>query len=363
MRAQADDEVSRTDVEDDFTQPPSRQGRGEPPPRNDYSEQDFEEPELTTRPVRAAQAPQLEEPEPRSDTNETYVPDVEEGPTMVSLPSVSTARKRQKKQGSGAWLVVLAVGVLLVGGLGAVIALGLDGGRVMGLISPPPPPTEELGKLQPIQDPRSKTPAPPAPAPAAAPTTKPPASETAPAPAAAPTPAGAPSAPSAPAAAPEAAAPATAAPATVAATAASSGAVAEAAAPPPAAEPAAKPETGASPKEAEAMNVPDVESASAAKKTAAKPSKRTRRDSSDEDSGDDGASGSGGLTLVTNPYAKVYLGRRYLGDTPLFKVNLPSGKHSLKLVGADGRTRRLPVEIKTGETTALKLALDEVAQE
>jgi hypothetical protein len=69
------------------------------------------------------------------------------------------------------------------------------------------------------------------------------------------------------------------------------------------------------------------------------------------------------LTLVTNPYAKVYLGRRYLGDTPLFKISLPSGKHSLKLVGADGRTRRLPVEIKAGETTALKLALDEIAQE
>jgi hypothetical protein len=73
------------------------------------------------------------------------------------------------------------------------------------------------------------------------------------------------------------------------------------------------------------------------------------------------ASTSGGvLTLVTTPYAKVYLGRRYLGDTPLFKVNLPAGKHSLRLVGAEGQSLRLPVEIKSGETTALKLALDQL---
>lgn len=340
IRAAPEEEPSITNAEEeDFTLPPVRGQR-----------EDFEEPELTTRPVRVAQ---FDEPEPQSDTNETYVPEGEEGPTMVSLPSASTARKRQK-QGGGAWMVVLTLVMVLLGGLGVVIALGLDGGLMMGWISPPPPPTEELGKLQPIARPKT-----PATTPAPETTAKPPAPEPTPAPATVPAPAAAPAAtpPQTPAAAPEAGSPATAAP-----PAAPSDAVAEAATPPPATEPVAKPEGETSAKEGDALSVPDLESTPSAKKTA-RPTKRTRRDSSDDDADDDGASGSGALTLVTQPYAKVYLGRRYLGDTPLFKVTLPSGKHSLKLVGADGRTRRLQVEIKTGETTARQLALDEVAQE
>ncbi len=74
-------------------------------------------------------------------------------------------------------------------------------------------------------------------------------------------------------------------------------------------------------------------------------------------------SGTGTLTLLTEPYAKVYLGRRSLGETPLFKISIPAGKHSLRLVSEDGRTLRLPVEIKPGETTGLNLKLDEIGQQ
>jgi len=335
----ADEEFSQPHSQEEFTQPPSQEEFSQPHSQEEFSQPDFQT-EFTTRPVRAAR---LDEPEPRSDTNETFVPDVEDGPTMVSLSSVPTAR--QPKRG-GMMMVVLAMGVLLLGGLGAVIALGLDGGRLMALVSPPPPPAGELGKLQPLPGaPPKLTPAPaPAPAPTVAPT-----------PAAVPEPAP----PSTPETSPEAASPATAAPA-----AGPSGTVAQ----------AATPESEDSDKAVEALSVPDVEPTSPAKK-ATRPAKRTRRepakaatgdeeDSSGEDSSSAPASSGGGvLTLVTDPYAKVYLGRRYLGDTPLFKITLPSGKHSLKLVGADGRTLRLPVEIKAGETTALKLKLDELARE
>jgi hypothetical protein len=72
------------------------------------------------------------------------------------------------------------------------------------------------------------------------------------------------------------------------------------------------------------------------------------------------ASGTGVLTLVTEPYAKVYLGKRYLGDTPLYKISIPAGKHALRLVDGEGRNLKLPVEIKQGETTAVKRKLDEL---
>jgi hypothetical protein len=75
------------------------------------------------------------------------------------------------------------------------------------------------------------------------------------------------------------------------------------------------------------------------------------------------SAGAGVLTLVTEPYAKVYLGKRYLGDTPLFKISMPAGKHSLRLVGPDGQKLLLPVEIKASETTAVRIGLDSLARE
>jgi serine/threonine protein kinase len=70
------------------------------------------------------------------------------------------------------------------------------------------------------------------------------------------------------------------------------------------------------------------------------------------------ASEPGFLTLVTEPYAKVFLGGQALGDTPLFKVKLPSGKHALRLVDGNGKALRLPVDIKPGETTAVRIPLE-----
>jgi hypothetical protein len=71
------------------------------------------------------------------------------------------------------------------------------------------------------------------------------------------------------------------------------------------------------------------------------------------------------LTLVTEPYAKVFLGSRELGDTPLYKVKLPPGKHVLKLVevGGNGKPLKLPVDIKSGDTTAVRVPLQLLSQQ
>ncbi|XXF78214.1 protein kinase [Myxococcaceae bacterium GXIMD 01537] len=88
-------------------------------------------------------------------------------------------------------------------------------------------------------------------------------------------------------------------------------------------------------------------------------------ESSEEKPGQASAAGGepGQLTLVIEPFAKVYLGGRLLGETPLFKVSLPSGRHSLRLVGPDGQARRLSVEIKPGDTTSLRMPLELLARE
>ncbi|NTX38147.1 protein kinase [Myxococcus sp. CA033] len=85
------------------------------------------------------------------------------------------------------------------------------------------------------------------------------------------------------------------------------------------------------------------------------------------DSGEDSAATPTGepgfLTLVTEPYAKVYLGGQSLGDTPLFKVSLPSGKHTLKLVDGDGKALKLSVDIKPGDTTAVRVPLEMLSRQ
>ncbi len=61
--------------------------------------------------------------------------------------------------------------------------------------------------------------------------------------------------------------------------------------------------------------------------------------------------GQGKLTLVVkSENADVYLRKKKLGRTPLFKKPIPAGRHELILVGADGRERRFKVEIKPRAT-------------
>ena len=60
----------------------------------------------------------------------------------------------------------------------------------------------------------------------------------------------------------------------------------------------------------------------------------------------------GRLQLNVIPWAKVYKGRRFLGDTPLENVRLPAGVHQLILVNKDlGVRRKLQVRIRAGRLT------------
>lgn len=72
---------------------------------------------------------------------------------------------------------------------------------------------------------------------------------------------------------------------------------------------------------------------------------------------------TGQLTLVTTPWAKVEFKSKDLGATPLFKVALPVGKHTLKLTGPDNQVVMLPVEIKENEVTTLRQKLADLTEQ
>jgi serine/threonine-protein kinase len=63
------------------------------------------------------------------------------------------------------------------------------------------------------------------------------------------------------------------------------------------------------------------------------------------------------LTLVTLPEAEVFLGKRSLGKTPLFKKPVPVGQLRLILQGQDGKRRELFVPVEQGELTKFNLPL------
>ncbi|NBD12862.1 protein kinase domain-containing protein [Corallococcus silvisoli] len=73
------------------------------------------------------------------------------------------------------------------------------------------------------------------------------------------------------------------------------------------------------------------------------------------------AAAQGFLTLVTEPSARVSLGNRSLGETPLTKVALPVGRHTLKLMDGTGRPLKLLVEIKPDDTTSVRVPLELLA--
>jgi serine/threonine protein kinase len=318
-----------------------------PPPE----EEEYTQDEHATHPVRALKAEQEQEEEPASDTNETLIPEGDGG--IVTTPGMSALGERRR----GWALPVMALLLLVLGGGAVVIALGLDGGRIVALIDPPPA-TVDPNRFDPLPRPDSPAKAVPADA-KAAPSD--------------PQKAAQPDTPPAPPAPLEA----TPTPATPDPTTTVQAATPEVA-PPPSVTP---PDTGNEPPEnaapdtpAELLTAPVDEEPAPAPKKVRTPPRRVRNPqkaiaepgSETDAEPSEGtpppaaapATGTGLLTLVTDPYAKVYLGRKVLGDTPLFKVSLPAGKHSLRLVDGTGQSMRLSVEIKPDETTAVRIGLD-----
>jgi serine/threonine protein kinase len=68
--------------------------------------------------------------------------------------------------------------------------------------------------------------------------------------------------------------------------------------------------------------------------------------------------GDGYLSLITSPWTHVTEGSHDLGDTPLVRVPLSAGHHTLHLVNAEAGIRETyDVEISAGETTSRRLGL------
>jgi hypothetical protein len=73
----------------------------------------------------------------------------------------------------------------------------------------------------------------------------------------------------------------------------------------------------------------------------------------------------GMLTLRTNPRARVFLGDKLLGLTPLIKLKLPAGEHVLRLeeLGRDAKALLLPVDIPSGEVLTMDTPLAMLSEE
>ncbi len=67
---------------------------------------------------------------------------------------------------------------------------------------------------------------------------------------------------------------------------------------------------------------------------------------------------TGKLSLDTDPWTQVYLGKKRLGDTPLVEKRMPVGRHTLKLVNeSEGIDTSIEVIIKSDEVTTKSLNL------
>jgi len=66
----------------------------------------------------------------------------------------------------------------------------------------------------------------------------------------------------------------------------------------------------------------------------------------------------GKITIDTKPWTEVYLGKRKLGITPLLDIELPAGRHTLKVVNKGrGIDETMEVVVKAGKKTTVKKTL------
>jgi serine/threonine-protein kinase len=66
----------------------------------------------------------------------------------------------------------------------------------------------------------------------------------------------------------------------------------------------------------------------------------------------------GKLTIDTKPWTEVHLGKRKLGITPLLDIELPAGRHKLKVINKGrGISETLEVVVKAGKKTTVKKTL------
>jgi hypothetical protein len=66
---------------------------------------------------------------------------------------------------------------------------------------------------------------------------------------------------------------------------------------------------------------------------------------------------TGRLTLDAKPWARVYLGRRFLGVSPLVEIELPAGPLELRLVNPDTGIERT-INVVVSEGGVVRTAVD-----
>ena len=66
----------------------------------------------------------------------------------------------------------------------------------------------------------------------------------------------------------------------------------------------------------------------------------------------------GSLQLGVRPYADVLLDEKPVGTTPLAKLGLPAGVHTIRLLHPDYKPFQRKVTIRPGETTKLNVNLE-----
>ena len=66
----------------------------------------------------------------------------------------------------------------------------------------------------------------------------------------------------------------------------------------------------------------------------------------------------GYLSVLSRPYASIRLDGRDLGMTPLWRTAVPSGRHRVEAVTADGRRRTMTIEVRPGADLRRRLSWD-----
>ena len=67
------------------------------------------------------------------------------------------------------------------------------------------------------------------------------------------------------------------------------------------------------------------------------------------------AASAGQLTIDSQPFAVIRIGKREIGTTPLWRLSLPPGRHELHAATADGRTQDLILRIEPGRERKVML--------
>ncbi len=82
------------------------------------------------------------------------------------------------------------------------------------------------------------------------------------------------------------------------------------------------------------------------KRVVQRPVTRARKVSAPADAG---VAEPGYYSVDSKPYATIYVDDKSYGETPLFKIQLPAGKHRIRAVRSDGKSQRLSITIQSGK--------------